>query len=247
MRLVQETRWRYDRKVDRVLVRAIRWPARSRSGQPIQTNALLRDILALIENQQKYVAGHSVWRSFINVGLKSFVNERDHDRHQLVRSSFQNLLRSYPSYIPDQHLLQQALDVSAELRDPSVAASTVIRFLEGERRRPKWSQLTVKNNLPSKDVVKGMQICIAHGDLGAGLVILEKCKTLEERIPGPILRTLFSILLKAYAAKGNPRSAQALLKEMKHKSMEVRYVLETSIARLRSHCTLTHSSSRPDL
>jgi pentatricopeptide repeat protein len=209
---LQETRRLNGTGVDGVVVNAVSWPARNKRGQRIDTTPFLEELLGTLEADQLYKAGSRVWMDFVKVAAKgAYQNEV---RWKLVRRAFRNLSSCHPSYHPGVGLLKDGLAASESLRDPILAAELVTKVLDREQRGT--------SKLPSKDIVRGMEICVNSGDLNNARMLLDRCNTLSDRIQQPILRQLYTLVLKGYAAKGDPQSAETLLDEMLHKSLEVR-------------------------
>jgi hypothetical protein len=169
----------------------------------------------LIDKKQLFVANDSVWKALIFVGL--YDAKDDQVRYQLVRRAFKYFLRSSKSCWPVHKLLNNGLTVGEALRDPNFVAKLVTKYLKHEIRNSRTE--STHRVPPLKEIEKAMEICIQYGKIDTGRSILGQCSSLAERIPEPFLHSLYSLVLNAYAATGNPQAAQGLLREMKANSL----------------------------
>jgi hypothetical protein len=210
--------------IDAVLIDAIRWIDRNRSGQRVDNTNSIKKLMDVLEEFPTYKPGFSFWKAVIFASVKGTADNSA--RWHLVRDAFNRLSHSVPWYWPNHKLLLLGLEASEALRDPAFAADLVNRVARNgiaATSKPHISggsdvELTTDLFSPV-DLERAIIICL--GDAEAMRSILENIFDLGDRIPALFQRRLYELGVKGYAANREADAAEALLLTLVDRGLDV--------------------------
>lgn len=173
---------------------------------------MLSEIIDLFINERTYNPSFSVWRELIVAAAKRA--HEDESRWRLIARAFQCLSWSAPGYHPDHILLKHGLHASRILEDSVLASDVLWRSVENSRikigpNRP---------DVPFKDFLKAMEVCMNAGDMISCRKILTCAKRAE--MTDHSLRALYLLNLKGFANRGDVQPAEMLILDMHEKSLQ---------------------------
>lgn len=202
---------------DSVLINAVQWLDRDRSGRSIDTTASIEKLLGLIDEWPSYKPGFKVWKEIIAASAKGAPS--NHRRWQLVQTAFRALAADVPGYWPDHRLLLHGIEACHVLNDVSLAADLIHRIANNapgsiakadDDERYSSDQRYQSTDLFSVfDLERIVNICL--NDSHALRSVMEDIFDLGDRIPLPFRQRLFELGVKGYAANNEPDTAEALL------------------------------------
>lgn len=218
--------------MDDVLIDVLEWPTRNRRGQAIDNTSVLLLVLEEMENPRGYTPGYAVLKRQIMAFAKGAKSHES--RWSLVRRAFALVYSTYPSFWPDHEVLVIGMDTSEALLDSKLAADLISRVIAHESEKMLRTPhnavplpggrgshtLPPSPTLPFLSIVKAIEVAVHKGDLESIQVILDCCSKVQSYIPEPILQTVFTMALKAYANAGKPKLCVEIVEEMDEVGLE---------------------------
>lgn len=216
-----------NRGIDDLLLEAIKWPIKDRSGKTIDNTGFLESTLDIIEQSEYYRPTYKVWKAYIK-SCSGFEN-RNKKRWQLVQRAFTGIFTNNRFFSPDRTFLLLGLDSAQAILDPNLATVLICnRLLQEQRENPTrvHGQYMDTDNFPKhsggvpvQDIVRAIEICLVYNDIDGVKEILRTAVRATNVVSPRKMAVLYRAALKAFANAGYAAEVQAILSSMEEQGI----------------------------